>query len=212
MRKVLIKPSVLGLIINVFEDVVAEEEEGDHGVAGVEADLKSILNSQWMNLVLAKMMVPEEEEDMAEVEARNHMIKGSSSKKNKKGDEAHLAQDESDSESDHVLLMVTTNSEEDESCWYLYTGCSNHMTRRREWLIDLDPSVRSNVKFTDNSTITAEGVRKVMITRKDGKTAYMSDVLYVPNMKNNLLCLGQLLEKGYTMSMQQNHIEVYDGQ
>ena len=76
MRKVLIKPSVLGLIINVFEDVVAEEEEGDHGVAGVEADLKSILNSQWMNLVLAKMMVPEEEEDMVEVEARNHMIKG----------------------------------------------------------------------------------------------------------------------------------------
>ena len=55
---------------------MAEEEEGDHGVAEVEADLESILSSQWMNLVLAKMMVPEEEEDMVEVEARNHMIKG----------------------------------------------------------------------------------------------------------------------------------------
>jgi len=86
------------------------------------------------------------------------------------------------------------------------------MTGRREWLIDLDPSVRSSVRFADNNTITVEGVGKVMITRKDGKTAYMSDVLYVPNMKYNLLSLGQLLEKGYTMSMQQNHIEVYDGQ
>ena len=76
MTKVLIKPLVLGLIINVFEDVVAEEEERDHGVAGVEADLENILSSQWMNLELAKMMVPEEEEDMAEVEARNHMTKG----------------------------------------------------------------------------------------------------------------------------------------
>ena len=136
----------------------------------------------------------------------------SSSKKNKKGDEAHLAQDESDSESDHVLLMVTIISGEDESCWYLDMGCSNHMTERREWLIDLDPSVRSSVKFADNSTITTEGVGKVMITQKDGKTAYMSDLLYVLNMKNNLLSLGQLLEKGYTVSMQQNHIEVYDGQ
>jgi len=69
--------------------------------------------------------------------------------------------------------------------------------------------VRSSVRFTDNNTITAEGVGKVMITRKDGN---MSDVLYVPNMKNNLLSFGQLLEKGYTMSMQKNHIEVYDGQ
>jgi len=76
MRKVLIKPSVLGLIINVSEDMVAEEEDGDHGVAEVEADLESILSSQWMNLVLAKMMVPEVEEDMEEVEARNPMIKG----------------------------------------------------------------------------------------------------------------------------------------
>ena len=38
----------------------------------------------------------------------------------------------------------------------------------------------------------------------------MCDVLYVPSMKNNLLRLGQLLEKGYMMTIQQNRIEVYD--
>ena len=51
-----------------------------------------------------------------------------------------------------------------------------------------------------------------MITRKDGKVAYMNDVLYVPSMKNNLLNLVQLLEKGYTMNMQQKLIEIYDSQ
>ena len=37
----------------------------------------------------------------------------------------------------------------------------------------------------------------------------MHDVLYVPSMKNNLLSLGQLLEKGFTMAMQENYIEIF---
>jgi len=86
------------------------------------------------------------------------------------------------------------------------------MTGNRDWLIDLNPYVKNNVKFADNSSIVAEGIGKVMITRKDGKVAYMSDVLYVPSMKNNLLSLGQLLEKGFTMNMQQKVIEIFDSQ
>ena len=66
------------------------------------------------------------------------------------------------------------------------------------------------MRFADNSTILVEGINKILITRKEGKKAYMRDVLYVLYMKNNLLSLGQLLEKGYTMTMQQNLIEVYD--
>lgn len=83
--------------------------------------------------------------------------------------------------------MVTTNCDEECSSWYLDAECSNHMTGNRDWLIDLDSSVKSSVRFVDNSTIAAEGIGKVMITQKDGKTAYMHDVLYVPSMKNNLL-------------------------
>lgn len=83
------------------------------------------------------------------------------------------------------------------------------MTRKREWLIDLDTSIKSSVRFAYNSTIMAEGISKVLITRKNGNITYMNNILYVPTMKNNLLSL-QLLEKGYTMSMQQNYIEVFD--
>ncbi|XP_017416852.1 uncharacterized protein LOC108327679 [Vigna angularis] len=78
---------------------------------------------------------------------------------------------------------------------------SNAVNGKREWLIDLDTSLRSSVRFADNSVIMAEGAGKILITRKDGRSTYMNNVLYVPNMKGNLLSLGQLLEKGYTMSM-----------
>ncbi|XP_028214926.1 uncharacterized protein LOC114396741 [Glycine soja] len=49
-----------------------------------------------------------------------------------KGEEARLAQEEN-TEDDHYLLMVTTKN--DLQCanfWYLDTGCSNHMSGRRE--------------------------------------------------------------------------------
>ena len=49
-------------------------------------------------------------------------------------DEANLVQEE-DSEDDHVILMVTTalkGGNREENAWYLDTGCSNHMTRRKD--------------------------------------------------------------------------------
>lgn len=66
------------------------------------------------------------------------------------------------------------------------------------------------MKFAENSTISVEGKGKAMIKRRNGEPVYVIDVLYVPSMKNNLLSLGQLLEKGFTMSMKQNYIEVFD--
>ncbi|KHN32584.1 hypothetical protein glysoja_045527, partial [Glycine soja] len=65
-----------------------------------------------------------------------------------------------------------------------------------EWFVNIDDKVKSKIKFANNSSVTAEGIRKLMIQRKDGQHSFINDVLYVPNMKNNLLSLGQLLEKG----------------
>jgi len=50
-------------------------------------------------------------------------------------EEAKVAEDDS------LLLMVTTTSTK--SCnsesWFLDTGCSNHMTRNKAWLREVDP-------------------------------------------------------------------------
>ncbi|XP_022642042.1 uncharacterized protein LOC111242548 [Vigna radiata var. radiata] len=102
----------------------------------------------------------------------------------------------------YVSVGEKENHAEQEMSWYLDTGCSNHMTDNRIWLLDLDISVKSMIRFADNNTIQAEGVGKILIKGKDGKSVYMHNVLYVPLMKSNLLSLGQLLEKGFTMKMQ----------
>jgi len=126
-------------------------------------------------------------------------------------DEAQLAQDE-DSDSDKVLLMTTTNSKEDSvNLWYLDTCYSNHMTGHREWFVNTDDKVNSKIKFADNSSIIEEDIGKVMIQRKDGQHSFINDVLYVPNTKNNLLSLGQLLEKGYSMQIKDMQLKMFDG-
>ncbi|XP_045802027.1 uncharacterized protein LOC123895611 [Trifolium pratense] len=135
------------------------------------------------------------------------------SKGNKKQDnEAHHARhDESDF--DGFLLMVTTNSKSDNSkLWYLDTGCSNHMTGHRDWLLEFDDNFKSKVKFADDSAISVEGKGKVMVQRKNGNHTFVTDVLFVPTMKHNMLSLGQLLEKGFNYSTKDHCIEVFDPQ
>ena len=57
-----------------------------------------------------------------------------------------------------------------------------------------------------------EGVGKVMIKKRDGSKCFISGVLYVPGMKSNLLSIGQLLEKGYKMVLEDCTMKVYDNE
>ncbi|XP_019427117.1 PREDICTED: uncharacterized protein LOC109335439 [Lupinus angustifolius] len=116
------------------------------------------------------------------------------------------------SDSDEALLMITAKNDQHPPTdnWYLDTGCSNHMTGHKEWFLTLDDSVRNKVKFADNSFITAEGIGKIMIKKKDGTASYISNVMYVPKMKNNLISLGQLLEKGYNMRMEDRMLKIFN--
>ncbi|XP_073221473.1 uncharacterized protein [Cicer arietinum] len=72
--------------------------------------------------------------------------------------EAQLAQADS-SDSNEVLLMASTSMEDDcPGLWYLDTGCSNHMTDHKEWFVSIDAKVKREIRFADNSSVTAEGI------------------------------------------------------
>ncbi|XP_014506362.1 uncharacterized protein LOC106766119 [Vigna radiata var. radiata] len=114
-------------------------------------------------------------------------------------------------ETEYVSLAGQTfHAKEEDTTWYLDTGYSNHVTGNRRWLLDLDTSMKGTIHFADNRYIKAEGSGKVMITRKNGRPVFIHNVWYVPTIKNNLLSLGQVHEKGFTMKMQHRHIEVFD--
>ncbi|WVY95082.1 hypothetical protein V8G54_034170 [Vigna mungo] len=120
--------------------------------------------------------------------------------------EAYLAKEESDTEP--VMLMATTLSanreplNHEKPSWYLDSGCSNHMTCNKE---------KSKVRVADNNTLQVEGIGNVVIKRKNGTFVIIKNVLLVPEMKCNLLSIGQLVENGFTVIMgNKGQVEIFD--
>ncbi|WVY96775.1 hypothetical protein V8G54_028926 [Vigna mungo] len=80
-----------------------------------------------------------------------------------------------------------------------------------EWLVNFDDTKKSKVKFADDSALMVEGMSDVIINRKNGSQAIISSMLFVLDMKCNLLSIGQLVETGYTMIMgNHDQVELFD--
>ncbi|XP_028184889.1 uncharacterized protein LOC114371738 [Glycine soja] len=127
--------------------------------------------------------------------------------------QAHMAKEENevDSEEQPLMLMMITDSEShNNETRYRDSGYTNHMIGHRDWLVNFDAMKKSKVRFADNRVIQAEGAGNVAIRRLDGRQAMITDVLYVPGMKSNLISMGQPLEKGFSMKMSNGSLEVYD--
>jgi len=58
----------------------------------------------------------------------------------------------------------------------------------------------------DSSKLPVQGKGKIKIYQKDGKPEYIFDIYYIPNMKSNILSIDQLLQKGYKVYMENNHL------
>ncbi|RDX94845.1 hypothetical protein CR513_22735, partial [Mucuna pruriens] len=80
--------------------------------------------------------------------------------KQKKENEAQMAQGDYDySDSDHVLLMVTT---------YQIVLIFGHWMNKG-WFVNLDEKAKRMEKFADNSNVTTKEMGKVLIHRRDGQ-------------------------------------------
>jgi len=138
----------------------------------------------------------------------NKDIKG----KNKE-QEANVAQEDSHYDADIVMLMATTSDKESEAIsdsWYLDTGCSNHMTGKKEWLSEFDDSKKTSVRLADSKSMKAEGMGNVTKQEKYGKKTVIEKVIYVPRMKCKLMSVGQLIEKGYLVTMENDTLKMYN--
>jgi hypothetical protein len=88
---------------------------------------------------------------------------------------ANMAHNDNSVETDPLLMMAITNDDLDQKeSWYLDTGCSNHMTGHKNWLVNCDSSRKSIIRFADSRTIQSEGVGDVLIRGKNGNQALIT--------------------------------------
>ena len=55
----------------------------------------------------------------------------------------------------------------------------------------------------------SQGKGTVMVETKKG-TKFIKDVLMVPNLKENLLSIGQIMENGYSLHFEKDTCKIYD--
>ncbi|XP_024004022.1 uncharacterized protein PHLOEM PROTEIN 2-LIKE A7-like [Eutrema salsugineum] len=79
----------------------------------------------------------------------------------------------------------------DEDLWYLDNGASNHMTGDRRYFSDIDETITGKVRFGDDSRIDIKGKGSISFTDMNGEPRMMTDVYFIPDLKSNIISLGQ---------------------
>jgi len=79
----------------------------------------------------------------------------------------------------------------------------------KEAFVDIDESYKGSITFEDLSQRPVEGRGRILIELKNGEQKFISKVFYVPDMKNNILSLGQFLEKGFEVQMKDKNLKIF---
>ena len=82
---------------------------------------------------------------------------------------------------------------ESSESWLIDSGCTNHMTLDRDLFREPRSTNTSNVRIGNGQYITMERKGTVAISSCLG-TKLIYDVLYVPEINQNLLSVGQLID------------------
>ncbi|KAG6391565.1 hypothetical protein SASPL_149321 [Salvia splendens] len=110
---------------------------------------------------------------------------------------------------EYMFYASQSKKQKDKDVWYLDSGCSNHTTGDESIFVSIDTSVNSQVKMGNGALVKAQGKGTISVDTKKGKKR-ISDVLLVPDLRQNLLSVGQLIEHGYTVHFEGNSCVILD--
>ena len=108
-------------------------------------------------------------------------------------DEAQVADQE---EEDQIFVVTCFMSYEASENWLIDSGCTNHMTHDKELFKELKSTESKKVRIGNGEYIAVKGKGTIAIA-SCFRTKLITDVLYVPDIDQNLLSVGQLIEKGF---------------
>ncbi|XP_070028808.1 uncharacterized protein [Nicotiana sylvestris] len=83
--------------------------------------------------------------------------------------------------------------------WFVDNGCSHHMSGERSAFRELDETKRRQIWLGDNKEIHVEGEGTTAVQTSQGKVKLIQNVLFAPSLAHNLLKVGQLLNSGFSV-------------
>lgn len=81
--------------------------------------------------------------------------------------------------------------------WVIDSGCTYHMTSRRDWFDTFNELDGNQILVGDNHTVEAKGIGSVRVNTHGGSVTVMHNVRYLPNLRRNLISTGTLDNLGF---------------
>lgn len=94
----------------------------------------------------------------------------------------------------------------------LIQGASNHMTGDRDKFVDLNNSINGSMRFGDASIVNLCGCGSVLFKCLSGEHKVLTYVYYLPQLKSNIISLGQLDENGCKSVIDDGILSIFDRQ
>ncbi|XP_024006624.1 uncharacterized protein LOC112083123 [Eutrema salsugineum] len=99
-------------------------------------------------------------------------------------------------------------STNNENIGYLDNGASNHMTGDRRYFSKIDTSITGKVRFSDDSRIDIKGKGSIDFTDRNSESRTMTDVYFIPDLRSNIISLGQATESGCYVRMKGEYLTI----
>lgn len=103
-------------------------------------------------------------------------------------------------------MRMTNNDKLYPSTWYIDSGATSHMTYDKSAFINLTESETEKVKMPDGSFLDVKGTGTIRVKTTDHNCKYqyiqILNVLYVPEIRENLLSVSTFEKKGYVTSFE----------
>ena len=96
-----------------------------------------------------------------------------------------------------VLNASVDNSREE---WVIDSGCTHHMTCRRDWFVEFSEEGSSKILLGDYHTVETLGIGSIRVNTDGGSVKILNNVRYVPTLRRNLISTGTLDKLGFTHS------------
>jgi hypothetical protein len=84
------------------------------------------------------------------------------------------------------------------------------MTGTKEAFTVLDESVHGTVKFGDGSLVIIRGRGSVLFKCQNGEHRVLTEVYYIPDLRSNIISLGQMDEAGCKVLIKNSELHIFD--
>ena len=90
------------------------------------------------------------------------------------------------------MYLASTGNPLECDTWLIDSGASCHMNPHREWFYEYEKYNGGDVYLGDDSPASIIGRDRVKLKLKYGMIRTLPEVLHIPNLARNLICVGKM--------------------